>query len=219
VLAAALGRDGREQEAAALVEEVIAAEPKLQPAYLVLASLYPDDPETRIAAYRRGLTALPGDSQLGFELGAEYQRLGRRDEAIALFEELLVANPTLDWVRNDLAATLLEERADDPASVQRAVQLAESLRPTTNPLVLDTIGWAYQRAGRHEEAIDYLERAAAGAAGQPAVHYHLGMAYLAAGDAVRARQSLEQSLSAGTEFAQSGAARRALAGLEPPAPN
>lgn len=214
VLADTLGHAGQAREAASLLETLIQARPDLQASYLVLAGLTPDDPNARIAALRRGLTAIPGDPELGFQLGGELQGAGRTDEAIALYEQLITANPKLEWAVNDLASTLLDTRPNDPASVQRALKLVQSLEKTSDPLYLDTIGWAYQRAGKTDEAIGYLERAAAGT-DLPVVHYHLGMAYLAAGDAARAKQSLQSSLaSGGAEFRESADARRALSELE-----
>jgi tetratricopeptide (TPR) repeat protein len=219
VLASALGGKGRVKEAVALLDPLITARPELPASYLVLGSLYPEDPEARIAAYRRGLKAVPGNSDLGFALGTELQGLGRTDEAIALYEQLLAADPDLEWAINDLASTLLDTRPDDPAAAQRALQLVRSIEQTNEPMFLDTIGWAYQRTGNSEKAIRYLERAAAGA-DLPIVHYHLGMAYLAAGDAARARLSLQASLASGDEtFRESEAARRALREAQGASPN
>lgn len=214
VLGSALASQGKDKEALAALESVIGDQPGLPDAYLALADLHPDDANARVEAYRRGLAAIPGNPQLGFMLGVEYQGLGRVDAAIALFEDMLAANPKLEWAANDLAAMLLDYRYKDPASLERALRLAESLAQSDNPAVLDTVGWAYYRAGRSDEAVRYLERAAAGVGNEPAVQYHLGMAYLAAGNPVNARQGLERALAADTKFVGAEDAQRALEGLE-----
>ncbi len=63
--------------------------------------------------------------------------------------------------------------------------------------MLDTLGWAHYRAGQYTEAVSVLERVVA-KAGQFAVfRYHLGMAYLAAGNTVGAQAGAGRAVGQG----------------------
>jgi len=209
------GDGGSTPETLSLFESVVRDLPADPAGYLAIASLYPENPAARIGAFRRGLTAAPGNPELGLALAAEYWAGGQIDAAINVYEDVLAANPGRADAMNDLAAVLLDYRYREPASLKRALDLADQLAGTANPLVMDTVGWAYYRAGRTAEAVGYLERAAAGAGDIPAIRYHLGMAYLAAGNRDGARQALEKSLATqGADFPGLAEARATLAGLK-----
>jgi len=215
MLGGALKDQGETAEALQVFESLIGDHPGLSPAYVAVASLYPDDATRRIAAYRRGLTAVPANLPLGRLLADEYQRLGRSDELIDLYNELLAVHPETLEIANNLAVMLADLRYQDAASLERAVELADSLAGSDEPAVMDTVGWVYYRSGDSERAVPYLERAVAELAEIPVVHYHLGMAYLAAGNRVGAQQELEKALqlSAGTDFDGIEETREALATL------
>ncbi|MAF84102.1 MAG: hypothetical protein CL797_08370 [Chromatiales bacterium] len=214
VFGGALMDRGQSSEALQVFEQVIEDHPKLVSGYVAVASLYLDDTMKRIAAYRRGLTAVPASLLLGSLLADEYQQLGRVDDLIELYEELFISLPGSWQIANNLALLLVEQRYQDPASLQRAVQLGNDLADTDDPAVMDTVGWVYYRGGDSERAIHYLERAAAALTDIPVVSYHLGMAYLATGNRVGAKQALEKAIqSAGTDFVGIDEAREALATL------
>jgi tetratricopeptide (TPR) repeat protein len=215
MLGGALSGQGQTDEAKEIFESVIASDPALSVGYIALAGLYGTDPDARVEIYRRGLTAIPAHPQLGLLLATEYEVQGRYDEAIDLYDELLDANPDVALALNNLAALLLDFRYDDRASVQRALELAERLDETDNPAVIDTVGWAYYRAGDAQKAVGYLERAVAGAGEAPVLRYHLGMAYLAADNPVGAKQELDKALQlAKADFVGIEEARATLASLQ-----
>ncbi len=213
MLGGMLAEQGQTSAALEIYESVIASQPELSPTYIAVAALYPEDATKRVAAVRRGLAVLPANLPLGLSLAGEYQLLQRADDLIELYEELLAAHPESLIIANNLAALLADQRYQDPASLKRAVQLVDStLADVDDPLVMDTVGWVYYRNGDHDRAVSYLEKAATAAI--PAVHYHLGMAYLAAGNRVGAKQELEQAtLSADASFDGIEEARETLATL------
>lgn len=208
-------RAGDVDAAGKIYNEIVAAKPDASLAWAALANLSRGDPEQRIAAYRRGLAANPGNAELGLLLGTEYEQARRYDEAIAHYEELLKANPNVDVATNNLASLLLDYRSD-AASWARALELAKKLEASTNPAVLDTVGWAYYRNKEFARAVPLLERAVAGAGQVALLRYHLGMAYLAAGNTIGARQELDQALKLAKDrdFPGIGEAREALQDLE-----
>jgi Flp pilus assembly protein TadD len=157
---------------------------------------------------------VPGNTEISMLLATEYEQGGRFDEAMAVHEGLLKANPKYEPAINNLAALLLDQRTDK-ASYARALQLAQGLAKSDNPAMLDTLGWAHYRSGQYPEAVSTLERVVAKAAQFPVFHYHLGMAYLKAGNAVGAKQELQKAVdSPQGDYPGIAEARATLAGLK-----
>jgi len=193
LLGSMYGRAGDKASAERYLEEVIAARPEVPTTYVTLAAVNRDSREGRVAAYERGLKAVPGDPQLSMLLGTEHERAGDFDAAIRVYEALVGANPDYLPGINNLAALLLDQRADD-ASHRRALELARQLEGNENPAIADTLGWAYYRNGEFARAIGELERVVGKAGQVPIFRYHLGMAYFRSGNAVAARQQLAEAV-------------------------
>ncbi len=195
---AAMARGGDTAGAEKVFNEIVNARPEASLAWAALAQLNADDPEKRIEEYRRGLAANPGNADLGLLLGTEYEQAKRYDEAIAHYQELLKANPNIEIANNNLASLLLDFRTDQ-ASYAKALEISKRLETSTNPAVLDTVGWARYRNKDYQGAVQYLERAVAGAGQVPLLRYHLGMAYLASNNTAGARQELELAVNSAKE--------------------
>jgi tetratricopeptide (TPR) repeat protein len=182
-----------------LFGEVLQDQPDNLVAWVSLADLYPKDRDARIRAYERGLQANPGNADLSILLGTEFDQSGRFDEAIAVFENMLRANPGSTPAVNNLAALLLDHRTDK-ASIARAIVLVKDFGKSDNPAMLDTLGWAHYRAGQYPQAVSVLERVVAKAGQVPLFRYHLGMAYVAAGDPSGAKQQLKLAVEGGDGY-------------------
>lgn len=193
LLGGVYGSQGDQQKAEAYLEDVLKEKPDAVVAWASLAGLYPNDPAKRLAVYQRGVKANPGSPELTMLLGTELEQQQRYDEAIAGYEALLKTQPGFEPALNNLAALLLDQRTDK-ASWARALELAKKLENSTTPAVLDTVGWAYYRNAQYPQAVSYLERVVAQAGQFPIFRYHLGMAYLAAGNPVGAKQELTQAV-------------------------
>jgi tetratricopeptide (TPR) repeat protein len=208
-----LAREGDPQAAEKIFNEIVSTKPDASMVWAAIANLNRNDPQARIEAYKRGLAANPGNAELGLLLGTEYEQAKRYDEAIAHYQELLAANPAIDVATNNLASLLLDYR-QDAASHAKALELAKKLEASTNPAVLDTVGWAYYRNKDYPKAVQFLERAVAGAGQVPLLRYHLGMAYLANNNPAGAKQELKQAVSqAKAEYPGLEEARAQLAKL------
>jgi len=207
LLGTLFARTGDYERAIALYEEVLEETEPSTTVYSALAMAYPTDPEARIKVYERARDEIPGDPTLGPFLGDDYERVGRYEDAIALYTEMLAANPELHSVANDLAVLLLDYRTDEE-SFRQALQLASRFSRASIPAALDTLGWAYYRNGNYEQAVTFLERAVMGADQAPELRYHLGMAYLALDNPVGARQELDRAIS------QAQAAEIGFTGIE-----
>jgi tetratricopeptide (TPR) repeat protein len=179
---------------------------------LALAELAERRTDEAIAAYRKGIDATSQEPNLVTDLATLYERGGKPDEAIKLYESLLAAKPRLELAANNLAMMLITHRNDQP-SLDRARDLTASFAGLNNPALLDTHGWVLYRRGAYAESLPALERAVELAPGSPLLRYHLGMAQLQTGQTENARRNLEISTSGQSNFTGSDEARAALAKL------
>jgi len=157
---------------------------------------------------------MPGNVNLLQARAMICELAGRSEEAIRLYESLLRERPNADLLANSLSSLLAEFR-NDKASLNRAYDLAQRFKHSGNPAFKDTLGWAGYRLGKYEEAATLLRDAAKAPSAVPAIHYHLGMNYLALADKEAARKELHKALDmAGNQpFPQAEQAKKALRSL------
>lgn len=202
--------------ARAAYEAALGIDSGLVPAYLGLMSLAAA--ENRFADadtwLSKGLQATGNDYSLRLARASVLERLAQFDEAIALYEGLLVDRPGAEVVINNLASLLSDYRTDK-ASHERAFQLAQRFRNSTVPQFRDTLGWAAYRVGRIEEAVILLKSAMDELPNLAVVHYHYGKAQVGANNNLLAREALERAVALGSEqpFPQLEDARATLASL------
>jgi tetratricopeptide (TPR) repeat protein len=180
---------------------------------LASARLAQKDVPGALAAFEAGIKAAPAEPQLVVELAAYYEKHGRANDAIALYETLYKNNPHLQLAANNLAMLLVTYRTDR-SSLDRARDLTASFRSSDNGMLLDTSGWVRFKRGEIQEALPVLEQAATRAPGEGVIRYHLAMAELRAGQRERARANLEAALSGSPDFTGVEEARSALASLK-----
>jgi tetratricopeptide (TPR) repeat protein len=142
---------------------------------------------------KAGLATDKDSAVLQRMLAALYEQTERFDEAIAVYEALYEKDPSAVNLANDLAS-LISERRSDPASLDRAFEIAQRLRGSDVPQYLDTLGWIYYLRGEYDAALPLLRSAAVKLPNIPLIHYHLGMAYSALGQQDLARTSLQKAL-------------------------
>ena len=186
------GREGDQGKAEAYLEDVLKDKPDSVVAWGSLAGIYKER-EARIRVYERAVKAVPGNEELNMLLATEFEQSGQFDKALAVYEALVKAKPKYEPGVNNLAALLLDRRSDK-ASHARALAVSLPLATSDNPAMLDTYGWAQYRAGKYTEAVSVLERVVAKAGQFPVFRYHLGMAYLKAGNPVGAKQQLKEAV-------------------------
>jgi len=207
------GGSGDQAQAEKYLEDVLKDKPDSVVAWASLAGSYKDR-DKRIAVYQRALKANPGNVELNMLLATELEQGGRFDDALKIYEEVVKASPAYEPGINNLAALLLDRRTDK-ASHARALELAKKLAKTENPAMLDTLGWAHYRAGQYTEAVGVLEQVVAKAGQFPIFRYHLGMAYMGAGNPIGARQELRQAVEkAEGDYPGLAEARATLAKLD-----
>lgn len=172
-----------------------------------------DDAAQEVLA--RALEDQPDQPNLLWLQAGYFEQRKDFDNAIAIYERLYELNSRNPVIANNLASMITTHR-DDPDSLARAANIVRRLRNTEVPAFQDTYGWIAYRRDNFEEALEYLEPAAAGLPDDALVQYHLGMTYLALNRSAEAKQTLQQALDLAQDspLPQFDKAREALAGLE-----
>lgn len=203
-----------EAEREYLAQIEVAPDAAAQPyARLAAARMAQKDLDGAIEAYRMGLEQHPESPNLLIPLAGVYERKGDYDQAITLYEQVLETSPDNAVATNNLAALLSDHRTD-PASLDRALELAEKFRNSEQTAFLDTLGWIHYRRGEYEQAVDVLSGVVKQVPDVVIFQYHLGMAHHGAGNADQAREHLQKAVDADVEFAGIEEARKVLEGLE-----
>ena len=145
---------------------------------------------------------------------AQLEREFDFEGAIEIYEGLYARDSNNLVFANNLASLMGTHRADEE-SLERAFLIARRLSGTDVPEFQDTYGWIQYRRGNYEDAVRYLEPAAAGLPDDPFVQFHLGMALQATGRMAEARAQLERAveLFGGAQLPQYVQAREALEGM------
>jgi len=143
------------------------------------------------------LERFPDNRQLRFARAAALERLGRSDDAAAIFRGLLEQEPDDAEAANYLGYMW----ADLGIHLDEALPLirhAVELEPD-NPAYLDSLGWVQFRLGHLDEAERWLRQAVDGSPSDGTVLAHLGEVLAALGKTAEARTSLERALTLSPE--------------------
>ncbi len=180
----------------------IKMKPDFRTPYVRLASTYAMEKNTdeMIRVYEAGMKALPDDPVFITGLAGIYEQTGKVDQAIGFYEQIIAREPENIIVANNLAM-LYVDNTDSSESLKKAQELTKVLVNSKNPAFLDTIGWVSYKAGDYTKAISLLEDAVAKAPKEPALQYHLGMAYFKQGKLLKiAKDHLELAVNNSREF-------------------
>lgn len=160
--------------------EILVDNPQNEQAWLSLYRIHrsKDDKKAAANTLNDARIALPNSPNLKWIAAGELEKTGDIDGAISLYEELYSLNSNSVTLANNLAS-LLSTHLDDPESLKRARTISRRLRGSKLPHFQDTYGWIALRLGNAEEALTYLQPAALGLPEDPAVQFHLAMAYAA----------------------------------------
>ncbi|MBT1515621.1 tetratricopeptide repeat protein [Bradyrhizobium sp. SRL28] len=186
----------KNDEALQSFKKAVEQQPKEPAGYTALTELYVQSKDYDAAdkVLKAGLAELPGNVAFRLSLaGVQIQR-GNNDAAISQYEAILQDQPNSMVAINNLVSLLLDNRSDKP-SLERAFELSEKLKSSNVPQFQDTFGWAQYKRGDFKGAIATLEPAAASMPNLAAVHYHLGLSYVAAGQTEKAAERFKTAFS------------------------
>ena len=145
--------------------------------YLRLAIMYTrlkrwDDAEKALDKAGQ-LSTKPEDKEyVSFLRGSTYEREKKYDQAEAEFKKVIAANPQSAVTLNYLGYMNADRGVDLEESLNQ-IKLAVSLDPT-NGAYLDSLGWAYFKLGKYDQAEDALNKASLRMSSDPTVQDHLG---------------------------------------------
>ncbi len=159
---------------------------------------------------------VPAD--LASDIGTLAMEKGDPAEALQWFERCLKQDPDHAVAANNAACLIAELQDKDAKAMDRALSLAERSLELggQRPSFTETLGWILVKRGRAGDGLGMLQRAIVSLAGNPRVHYHIGLAYAATGSVEMARLHLEQFVGASKDKPLVAEAREALAKLPKP---
>ncbi len=128
---------------------------------------------------------VPGDWRFYYVRGIAYERNKEWPKAEADFKKALVLRPDQPQVLNYLGYSWVDQGINlGPAleMIEKAVEAAPN-----DGYIIDSLGWAFYRLGRYDEAVEQLEKAVQLRPNDPEINDHLGDAYWRAGRQLEAR--------------------------------
>jgi Flp pilus assembly protein TadD len=171
----------RHEEAITHLKAFVAAHPDDMRAYLALGGVYSSKEDFRSAAnlYDKAVDVLKTPTaanwNIFYQRGIAYERLKEWPKAEPNFRKALELFPDQPQVLNYLGYSWVDMNTnlkEGLAMIQKAVDL----RPSDGYIV-DSLGWAYFRLGRFDDAVREMERAVSLKPEDPVLNDHLGDAY------------------------------------------
>jgi Lipoprotein NlpI, contains TPR repeats len=172
----------RGTEARQHLKALIEADPKDLRSYLAYGSVLSAAKDYKAMAenYEKAVAAAGpaptrADWNLFFQLGIAYERLKEWPKAEANFKRALQLYPDQPQVMNYLGYSWIDMNMNLEEGM-KMIQGAVDLRPNDGYIV-DSLGWAYYRLGKYEDAVRELERAIELKPADATINDHLGDAY------------------------------------------
>lgn len=185
------------------LQQLSSARPDQIQVWIALGDAYrrQDRPAEAIVAYNKAIALVetPGKEHwpLFYTRGICNERLDLWPAAEADFRKALELSPDQPQVLNYLGYSYLElqQNLDEALSM---IERAVAARPTDGAIV-DSLGWAQYRLGRHAESVTTMERAVELLPVDPVVNDHLGDVYWAVGRKREAEFQWKRALSLNPE--------------------
>ena len=201
-----LSAGGNSKKAIAFMQGVLKNDRIMDKAiYLELGRLYDisGDKEAELNMYLEGLKLDSNDISLMLRLASSYEGAKKIDQAVALYERILLKNPRHNVSKNNLA-TLLVDQYGEVEHINKAASLVESFKQAKQPYFLDTYGWVKLKSGAVDDALSIFKKVIILEPNVPVFRYHLAVAYAAINDKMAARSELKQALyiGKGKKFAE-----------------
>jgi len=175
----------RYDEAIQHLKVVLEQDPGDMRAYLALGGVYASKEDYRAAAdiYDTAVSRIAVVDgthwNIFYQRGIAYERLKQWPKAEPNFKKALELYPNQPQVMNYLGYSWVDMNINLDEGLD-LIRKAVDLRPQDGYIV-DSLGWAYYRLGRFDEAVVELERAVQLKPDDPVLNDHLGDAYWRAG--------------------------------------
>ncbi len=192
------GRQGKTQDGILKLKALSTAQPQESDVWTALGDLFrsSDQYQQAAAAYDKAIAGIPsGDRRLTglyYARGISLERSNHWPDAERDFQAALKINPNRADVLNYLGYSWIEKGQHLDQAVAM-LEKARALRPMDG-FIADSVGWAYFRLGRYQDAVRTLEEAVQLAPGAADVNDHLGDAYWRVGRKIDARYEWQHAL-------------------------
>ncbi len=204
-------RNGRVQDALREYDEALKLDERFADAHLgrgLVLELAFGRPAEAEREYRRALELRPGYSEASNDLGQLLAKDGRLEEAIAQFDaalqNMLYKEPWVARCNKGQALWRMGRRDEGLAEFRSCLTLAPRFCQGQREL-----GRLWLADGKAREAIEAFSQYARACERSPDAWLQLGLGYLRAGDADKAREALDKCVSLGADDATAGECRRA----------
>ena len=180
----------RQDEAVSHLKAALAQDESDMRAYLSLGGVYASQENYRAAAdiYERAVARIAEPTRaewnIFYQRGIAYERLKEWDKAEPNFRKALELFPDQPQVLNYLGYSWVDMNINLDEGLE-LIQRAVDLRPSDGYIV-DSLGWAFYRLGRYDDAVRELERAVGLMPADPILNDHLGDAYWRVGRTLEA---------------------------------
>jgi len=171
----------RHEEAITHLKAFLEAHPDDMRGYLALGGVYSSKDDFRSAAslYDKAVEVLKTPTaanwNIFYQRGIAYERLKEWPKAEPNFRKALELQPDQPQVMNYLGYSWVDRNMNLKEGLEM-IQKAVDLRPSDGYIV-DSLGWAYFRLGRFDDAVREMERAVSLKPEDPVLNDHLGDAY------------------------------------------
>jgi tetratricopeptide (TPR) repeat protein len=180
VYAAQLADQGQSDSALGQVRSLLKGTPEDREVYVTLGQMYSrlrrwPEAEEALAKAEQLSTKAEDQEYVQFLTGSMYERQKKNDKAEEVFRKILAGDPQNAMTLNYLGYML----ADRGVKLDEAlgfIKKAVDLDPA-NSAYLDSLGWAYYRLGKYDQAEDSLTKASQHMGADPTVQEHLGDLY------------------------------------------
>ena len=191
-------------------KQAVAAKPDEAKSYVMLGDLYVKrgDNEQALDIFEQGLGIDNFNGQLLLRAALSNERLEQFKEAAGRYEQALAIQPSA-MAHNNLSMIYTDQLLS-PENVRKAEEMMRQYSNSTQPSLLDTLGWVYYRLDNSKLAIKFIKKAIESGGSSQTMRYHLGKAYLADNLQNLAREEFEAALASGEPFRESSEAQLLL---------
>ncbi len=192
----------KEEDAIAILRSLVDEDPTDLVPYMTLGRLFNQQERYREAVeiYNKAIARIttPKGQHWDFfyRRAIAYERLKEWDKAEVDFKKALELDPNRAVVLNYLGYSWVDQGINLEDGLDM-IRKAVKLRPDAG-FIVDSLGWAYFKLGRFEEAVVELEKAISirSMAWDPVVNDHLGDAYWRTGRRIEAKFQWQHALDA-----------------------
>lgn len=183
----------------AVLSGLIAGDPDDLIAFLTLGGLYASKKsfDKAVSVYDAAISRISNPERLHWNIfyrrGIAHERLGEWPDAEADFKQALELYPEQPDVLNYLGYSWIDQGINLQEGLGM-IRKAVELKPNSG-FIIDSLGWAYYRLGRYEDAVVELETALEKMPSDPVIIDHLGDAYWKTGRKLEAIYQWRHALS------------------------